>query len=219
MSIVNAFIYPDRGIVYVDTDCVDADGRHWDVSKIFPLPHLPAVIAFRGSIAFQAGVVARAMVTGADFDDLANLLPGLLAEASAVAIEIAPRVSMTAELAGTAEAVIVGFSAAMSRVVAHRFKRETLADTFVATLNVGSYVVAPCWDDIGADVASIHRQVDRDGMKALAFTQARLLGEREPSSAAGGRLIITEITRSGMTIESVCSFPARACSVNVLPEG
>lgn len=213
MSILNVFVYPDLGVVCADTECVQFDGSRVEASKLFPLPYQPAVLAFRASVLFQSGVVQRTLVAGGDFDSLSTALPEILSGVSEEAIALARRESMPADRAGCAEVVIVGFSAARSGIVAHSFKRETLADGFVATLDFARYCVSPYWSDIGLNVDRIHLQRNREGMKALALAQVRLMREREPMAAAGGRFIVAEITRDVMTIKSVCAFPAREAAL------
>lgn len=213
MSIINAFVNLDCGLVCVDTEAGQDGGPYFEVSKLVPLPHMNAIIAFRGSLLFMAGAVTGAICASCDFDELSRYLPDLLLLASDKAVDtvhrFAPTASMTSEEAGCAEAIIIGFSPAMSGIVAHHFRRETLAHGFVTTNNIG-YLVAPGWTDVDLNLQSLRAQPSKEGMKALALTQLRLMREREKVGlAAGGRLIFAEIKQSGMTIESVLDFPAR----------
>jgi hypothetical protein len=72
VSIVIAGVFENRVLIASDTYCAAAAGP---VSKIWPLPHLPAVIAGRGSARFLAEVAMAAGSIGLDFDALSAALP------------------------------------------------------------------------------------------------------------------------------------------------
>lgn len=222
MSIVNAFVNPDCGVVCADTEAGQDGGPYIEVSKLVPLPHMNAIIAFRGSVLFLSGALTGVFVSGCDFDELSGQMPDILKLASDKAVELCSRfvhtASMTREEAGCGEAIIVGFSPAMSRVVGHHFTRKTLDHGFVETNNI-RYFSAPAWDGINLNLQDIHTQPSKENMKSLALSQLCLMREREKDGlATGGRLIFAEVRQSGMTIESVLDFPTRSTGNSVVEQ-
>lgn len=212
MSIVNAFVTPDYGLVCADTEGGLEGGPYIEVSKLIPLPHMNAIIAFRGLVLFYMVVVSGA-VAASSFDELAMQMPDLLKLASDKATEVVsklyPMGPITIDDAGCGEVILVGFSHAMDRFVVHHFRRDTLEQGFAIKSNV-EYVVSPGWADVDFDLPSIHSHPSKEGMKTLALKQFNLVRERgQEGIATGGRLIFAEIRQSGMTIESVLDFPVR----------
>lgn len=214
MSIVNAFVSPECGVVCADTEGGPDGGPYIEVSKLVPLPHMGAVIAFRGSMLFLAGAVNGVFALGCDFDELSQHMPGLLQVSSDTAIKMLPRVGladkMTSEEAGCGEAILVGFSPAAGRIVGHHFRRVTLDSGFVTNSRT-RYFSAPAWSDVDFDLPAISANVTRENMKALALEQSRLARERDTVGEAtgGGRLIYAEVRRDTMIIETIMDFPAR----------
>lgn len=216
MSIVNAFVSPECAVVCADTEAGPDGGPYTEVSKLVPLPHMNAVVAFRGSMLFLSGALTGMFVSGCGFDELSRQMPDLLKLSSDTAIRMLPRVdlagAMTSEEAGYGEAILVGFSPTVGRIVGHHFRRQTLDSGFVTTNNV-SYFSAPAWNDVDLALPSLHNQPSREGLKELALAQMRLVRERNtPGEAAGGRLIYAEIRRDSMTVEAIMDFPARPTS-------
>jgi hypothetical protein len=214
MSIINAFIRPDCGIVCADTEAGPDGGPYSNVSKLVPLPHLNAVVAFRGSLAFAAAAISGLFCLTCDFDELAAQMPALLKAAAEHAVAMIPRYApelssqADRERVGTGEAVIVGFSPSRSRIVGYGFRRNTLAEDFAG--GETNYLVAPGWHDVDFDVQNLKLTADKESMKKLALTQLRLVRERELAGvAAGGRLIYAEVRCGAMIIETVMDFPER----------
>lgn len=209
MSILNAFVSPNCGLIGVDTECSLLDGGYGEVSKLIPLVHMNAVVAFRGSVVFILNAATVCIGAGLGFDELAENMPELLKRAADGSVKNAAILSVTEEYLGCAEVVLVGFSPKMGRIVGHFFKRETLTTGFVTTSDFGCYV-APHWGGNELSCQQLGILENKAGMETLALTQSRLVREREPAgAAAGGRFVVAEIRRSDMTIESVCDFPAR----------
>lgn len=214
MSIVNAFVSPECGVVCADTEAGPDGGPYIEVSKLVPLPHLGAVIAFRGSLLFLAGAANAAFALACSFDELSQHMPDLLQRSSDNAVKMLPRVGlsdkMTSEDAGCGEAILIGFSPAAGRIVGHHYRRITLDGGFVTNARA-RYFSAPAWSDIDFDLPAISANVTKENMKALALEQSRLARERDTTGEAtgGGRLIYAEVRRDSMTIETVMDFPAR----------
>jgi hypothetical protein len=215
MSIVNAFIRPGCAIVCADTEAGPDGGPYFNVSKLVPLPHVAAVVAFRGSLAFAMFAVSGILCVAGDLDELAAQLPTLLKgaadHATAMMPRYAPELSTEAdrERVGIGEAVIVGFSPSRGRIVGHQFRRNSLSEDFAGG-EISSYLVAPGWRDVNFELQTLKLSADKESMKALALKQLRLVRERERAgTATGGRLIYAEVRRDAMTIETIMDFPER----------
>lgn len=212
MSIVNAFVSADCGIVCVDTQGALEDGRYIEVSKLVPPPHVNAVAAYRGIVMFMAAAVPGMFATSGDFDELARHMPDILTFASNKAAELALTlgpVPMTREEAGCGEMVIVGFSPERSRIVGHHFRRETLDRGFVTTNNIIQFS-APSWEGVDLGLQKLAPCPSRQDIEALMLAQLREWRAREKEvNAAGGRIIYSEVRRGGITIEHLQGLPPR----------
>lgn len=210
MSILNAFIYPDHAFVCVDTETVlPGGGPRFETSKLFAVPHLNAVIGLRGTVLLNSMLMAATVLFDGDFDGLSQSLPGLLNNAVERAIALGQCELVTPETVASAEVVAVGFSRARGRIVLNFFKSESLDVGFVAYTNITGTFSAPSVTDPELDIEHLRRLPGGEGLKTLGLAQVRMLREREPQAAAGGRLILAEIRQDGMKIGPVCEIPAR----------
>jgi hypothetical protein len=110
MSLLNAWVTPTEAIVAVDTDGAAADGARLPSSKLLPIPHLGAVLASCGQLAYLAFVYLRAITSGfATFDEMRDAMLAMLAAAE----ENIPAEFIAAGAAGSAfgnELLAVGWS-------------------------------------------------------------------------------------------------------------
>ena len=207
MSILNVFISPDRALVGVDTE-VSANGQFCECNKLLALPHINAVLGFRGALVTFMHTAMLVLGNGGTFDEMAEKLPTLIGLAIQAMRNGAPRAGLSVEFVEQAQFTFVGFSPKYGRVVAHLFEQKAGADLTI-TENLSGYC-APHWGDDALNLAVLGVQEDREGMKALALAQSRLVREREPSdSAAGGALVLAEVSREGIAISHLCRFPDR----------
>lgn len=200
MSILNAFLEPERALIGVDTQFAAQHGSPRQISKLMPLIHLNAIVACRGSVFIATALFAMCQVVGSDFDELLEAMPGFLEHVSDKAAEIPGRIGVTDKMPFDGQSVIaVGWSA--GRMIGRQFEQENRETGFVAE-GFNPHYSAP-WDESLPQFPDLKT---REGMGVLARAQARLLREKCPDVAAGGRFIVAEITRNSMSIAPVCEL-------------
>lgn len=188
MSILNILVEREHALIGVDTEAVGPDGTRIQVSKVLPLIHLNCVLAGRGNIfPILLGLSMLSQRKDFDFDSFVDGIPGLLA---------------SFELKESRQAIaVVCFSPRQNRMVGRVWDRQNLANGFVAQ-DIDGYYNGP-FDSSFGDMANFDSPA---GMIPLARAQKKLIEEKEPSAAVGGRLIAVEITRRGIWIEPVCTL-------------
>lgn len=201
MSILNAFITPDLGMVGFDTEGVMPDGSVVEGCKVIVLPHINAVIGFRGLDFVQATASPNLVSFKGTLEALADDLPRFLMDVinHCRVHHQSPEEHLGANL------VLVGYSPAKGEVVGYSVIREVGADAAHSELIVGQFI-APFWcrEDLPAGI-----RANRQGMIALAQHQSRLSRDRAPEFAAGGRFFIAEVSRNSINIKQAFEFPKR----------
>lgn len=207
MTIMNAFVTRDVALIGVDTEARFPDGSSGEVSKVLYLPHLSAVMVFRGADVARAVAIAQIHPFVGGFDELAEAMPEIVKQSVAVSRDKALQFGVKVEDAETCNFVLVGFSQTDQRMMGHCFVTAPGSPTVEVTRDF-PHVFAPFWS--WDDITRLNIQFDKAGMQALALEQCRLARERGPSDfPAGGRLFISEIRQGSITIEEVCDFPPR----------
>ena len=198
MSILNVWLACDHALVGVDTDSVDIAGNHYDCSKLLPIVHLNAVLAGRGSLALLGCAFVQMLVSGGeDFDVVAGRLPEYATNAFLGTIGGPLRsLSESAYQAGD-EIVLVGWSPRFGRPRSVEVSRAPGASSFVFEETELQYV-SPWKDSI--DYAT--KASDVWQMRRLAGAQVSLLRRTDPEAAAGGRLVVAEIRKNGLSISN-----------------
>lgn len=189
MTILNILVEHQRALVGVDTEAITADGTRFQVSKLLPVVHLNAVLTGRGAAVVQLGLWAWICATRHDLDTVADEAAAFLNMAfkSTEPQPSEPPVQQAIAL--------VGWSPRQSRIIGRVFTREDLATGFVAR-DIAQYYWAPLDPSFG-EMSYFH---DMGGLENLARAQERLITEKEPAAAAGGRLICAKITRCSVEI-------------------
>lgn len=201
MSILNVFTGPDILLLGCDTEADFEDGKRANLSKSLVIPHLNAVVGFRGrSFMFLCAVPAFLGHAGT-FDELASQMPKLIKQASDYCLE---NFSTPSDELG-ANFVLAGYSPGARRMVTHSFVR--MPDGEIKTdLDVREFI-SP---NFGASEIPKGIRADKQGMIALAKHQGHLVRERGHTDCqAGGTFLITEIRARGIFIEAAFDFPAR----------
>lgn len=207
MSIANAFITPDVAIVGFDTEGALPDGSRAHGAKIIVLPHLDAVVAFRGLELTLTCTTPLIHDVRAGFDELADAMPDIIAKGITVAKQYAGVGGRTEADAEQANFVLVGYSPGAGRVVGHAFVSSPGVEEIAVSKNIPD-AIAPSWSR--EDVTRLNIKADRAGMLALMMDQCRLVRERGPAECtAGGRLFIAEVRKGSIHIEGVGHFPPR----------
>lgn len=187
MSILNAWVTPERALLATDSAVDEQPGV--TVSKMFGVPLWPAVIGGRGlSFAAPMLVPAAAMVT-----DFGGLLDGAAGAIAQNARQIAQQFPGAAQNGGGQEIVIVGWSQAQGRVVGRLFSRDTMLSP-VREEAIDPHHIAP-WHD---DLEGLPDPDTPERMAALVRAQAAVLHREKPGAAAGGTIVLAELTRDGV---------------------
>lgn len=203
MSLVNVWLTRDRALIGVDTGAALLGGPLGHVSKLLPLSHLNAILTGLGHIHFINSLFAGLQMANVpSFDALLQIVPRVLPEvfdgwAGYVA---------TLERCDPAElerqrVVLVGWSTAEGRPIGREFAQETRAVGWVCD-PIEPYYIMP-WHD---SLSGLPDPVNAVALTTLARAQVALLRRVEPGSPIGGRLIVAQLTRGGVSMGSVCNL-------------
>lgn len=203
MSLINVFVSDDAALIGFDTEGRWPDGRFSEVGKTLALPHIGAMLAFRGEVLTFTGVSGIVSGFPGDFDALSDAMGGILSEA----IRMIIAGGLDKHNAALAEVILVGYSPKAERIVGHFFK-STTPDSGVEESRDFPQYYSPFF---GFDeIKKLGIVADRKGMKALALSQYSLVRERVgDDSPIGGRLFIAEVRKGGISIDDAMAFPPR----------
>lgn len=189
MSLLNAWVSPDRALVATDTDSLTAADAHYGMSKILHLAHARTLFAGRGDRKFLWDIFARYYLADGevDFDSIIASFPDLLASAI-----------LGVRQGGYApfgyQFAVVGWSPAEGRMCGRWYTGNTGQDGY--DVDELGQRVAP-WE-----IAEKARVPDSDeNIQWLAKRQVAWL--RSKGSAGGGDLLIAEITRTQLALRNV----------------
>ena len=215
MSLLNLYLAAHRALVGVDTAMglhPDPEVRAWaqtqdcsalpaHVSKLYPITHSGALIAGRGTIPFILDVVGCASMVES-FDQLEDRMPALLRQVSeidAARVEAAPLPEKVKH--PKREILLVGWSEREGSMVATHYECQAgLGQAFDA--QPVDLLQAP-WD--AEQGPAIEPRTDHD-MLQLALAQVSHVRAKHPGAPIGGRLIVAEVTRAGVTIRHAGSL-------------
>ena len=209
MSILNVWVTPDRALIGVDTEGRDLYGNSGEIAKLFPLPHLNAVLAFRGTTRFSADLHASVASSGVGFDSVLDGLPrylpvcmtkirGLVAWSRLVhrITSLWTRRAMPDfNDALQQDVVFVGWSEKQQRVIGWQWLCNDLE---VTSREISPYHIAP-WAD---SLQGLPDPSETGSMARLIRQQCNLLRSTEPGVATGGRILIAELRRGSVNISS-----------------
>lgn len=202
MTILNAWVSPDRALVGVDSEVVCADGSRAACSKMIPLVHRRAVIACRGTLLFLTQLFNAFHMTPQPLDALLEDLPTALPIVFNQMLAAAPHYGLTdtSGLDGQT-VVVVGWSPARARMIGWEFEQDDRARGFTAAELNPSHS-AP-WT---AELPPTPDLSTPQGMAAYAKLQAGVLRKEVPTAAGGGEFIVASITRDDMQIVRACDL-------------
>ena len=190
MSLLNAWIAPDAAVIAVDTVGMAADGYPLHASKLVVVPHLGAVIALRGQLAWLAWLSVRANSAGfATFDDLLDAMPGALGEAEAV---IGHHLNVLGGSAPGHEIIVAGWSDRQGRMIGRQFVKR-------------GDMTASIERDVDHHVSPWHASMDGlpldpGGLEQLARGQVIFM--RGLGAHCGGRLTVARLSREGLNLQT-----------------
>lgn len=203
MSILNAFIEPELGLVGVDTEAIHPGGAIAEASKMMVLHHISAVIAFRGTDYVLASAGAALIGFTGSLEQLVEMLPAHLK----ASVDYCRKHYQAQEENLGLDFALVGYSEAEGQVVGYLFRREIGSEEIRADRIHTRYRSPhqPSWEPFLEGIPA-----DRPGMIALAQHQSRLSREYKPDLAAGGRFFIAEVRRNSIKIAQAFEFPPRS---------
>ncbi|QNK00729.1 hypothetical protein [Dyella telluris] len=208
MSLLNCFIAEDRALVAVDTCMAPiVSGNAADLarrahgSKILTLPHANVVLAARGEMNFfnwLASDLNRAMLDG--YDAMAERMQSLLEKNLEAFMEVVAIPHGVASFPG-AEILMVGWSRATNRMQAAVWKCDPGEKAFrVARVVPWMASPNPGYAELPSPPSSAER------MTAIARDQVDLLRSLPVAVAVGGRLLLAELTRDSISIQSIADL-------------
>jgi hypothetical protein len=208
MSLLNVYIAPpgpgSYALVGVDTESMSLDsGRRFQTSKLMPIVHMNAVLAFRGAAMIQGAIATVIMSGGWTVDEwlahdgqaFQSVIGGMdrLAE-----LQKSPPMTTEAQ-----EIALVGWSPQRNRFAGRVWKRETYSAGFVP-IDVETALILAGDDEV---IGRVRVPTNPVAMGELAKVQCRRLRELEPGITAGGRFIVAWLREDHMRIETVCDLP------------
>jgi hypothetical protein len=212
MTILNVWCEPARALLAVDTRSTEAGSTRMpgrEVSKLIPIVHLNVALAARGNAGFFAmfGCMLLTHSVLGDFDALVRAAPNVMQEtfhwfvkSGGDALGAHAQASIDNQYA-----VLVGWSPGAQRMCAFELRWDLATRTYVSSEFDGGYK-SP-WSE------AIERAYPRPdtipAMQQLARAQLQLYEEKAPEWSTGGRLIVAQIDRLNMGIQSVCDLDAR----------
>jgi hypothetical protein len=196
MSIINAYISPTEAIVGVDTLAAAQDGRRVHTSKVFPIAHLNAVIAWRGQSVFHDCLLMHChMLNAQTLDDLIDWMPEMLGRVEQLTAQHVlsdDQAFKGGTIVDGNELVLVGWSQKRARMLGWCFRK------------VGDMEQ---WQD--GEIQYCHAPRCDDGIpnKPAAMEKYAKAQVRKMAGMAGGTLIVCRVTRAGMTLRHTMKFP------------
>lgn len=210
MSLLNVYVAAHRALVGVDTACGAIPGdpvAEWmarsapgqslpaHVSKVFPIAHLGAVLAARGTHTFLMDVVGPAAAC-ASVDELEDVLPKILEAADQAHANRCRHFGLPDQVTHAAqELLLVGWSAREGGMIATIYEREAGPSQAFTVDQVEAWA-APWETSYGQ---AIEPRTDHD-MLQLARAQVSHSRRDHPGAPIGGRLIVAEVTREAIAI-------------------
>lgn len=196
MSLINALNMGDHALISADSEAVFSDGSRGQVSKLLTIPHLNAVIAVRGSLAFLQKAHAE-FCTMPTFDQMAERAELVMSYALA-------QQGSTEQLdkyTHGAEMVLAGYSQKAGRVVIHLIRCEGIGKDTEAHLDIANAILP---GNLGISLEGI--TASREGLIDLTSRQVKAIREHAPDAAAGGNLIVAEVHQGRVAVETVAAF-------------
>jgi len=192
MSLLNAWVAPTAAVLAVDSIAARADGSPYACAKLQPVPHLgSAAIACRGQAAFFQGLTLRALGAGiASFDELLELMPGLLEE---LIEQMPPHLLVNAPHVSSGNVVVVaGWSEEREVMRGQQFVQRAEGEAFSA--EDFTTLLAP-WPP-----ALQHLPTTSAAVESIARAQVQWMRSTYPGAACGGKIVICRLTRAGIEL-------------------
>lgn len=199
MSIINAVNHSEFALVAVDTEASVAGTARASASKMLTLPHVSGVIAFRGCLLFLGTAHMQLSAMPAEsFDDILDAAEDTMKIAFAVNAKQKAVSDYAAEIWQGAEMLLCGYSDRAGRMVIRMLRSYDGGETIHVDEDAARVI---CPGDLGVESADI--EPTREGLAVLAIRQVEAINASTPSAPGGGRLILAEVRRNSIKIETV----------------
>jgi len=188
MSLLNVHVTEDLALVAVDTDGVNPAGKHFEICKLYPLAHANTLLAGQGERRFLLEAFSWiCMADGdVDYDVIVDSMPGMLRRmAEGARAHRAPDLRYTI--------AVVGFSPKAERVCGRWYEGVVTGEFEVHSL--GSRVSPWPFPDRAA--------IPADEASHVELARRQTAWHKTQGVAGGGRLLLAELTRDGMSSRSI----------------
>lgn len=208
MSILNVLVTPDVAHIGVDTCGVLDDGSMVEGCKTLCLPHLNAVLGFRGSSRLlMMGASQLIGVVRPDFDALAQQIPELLKDVVESCRQHLLSSGEKEDSLHAFEFVLVGWSTKLQRMQGHLYCRSSGVQDIQHHSGFGFYV-SPHLPGRFPDGDAMRSARD---LEALALEQFHIVvSDAEWGDLpAGGRFYVTDVQKNRISTRMAFNFPPR----------
>jgi len=197
MTICNGIIEPESVMIVTDSEGSRGASGTQAVTKIFPLPHLSAALTGAGSHVLMIGAMGAANTMPGGFDQVRE---GFAAALDQTWAHIRPQVAPI-YLAAPGKSIddqivgLYGWSTRGSRMVGSVFIKEAPEAGFRREDLADGVMLQP-WEPI--EGRKLPRTLPE--MVATAKLQRAFIKAQGTDLAAGGRLMVAQLTRNAITI-------------------
>jgi hypothetical protein len=206
MSLCNVWVDSDFALVAVDSEGQYQDGI-FNACKLIVLPHLPGIVAGVGVNLFLHELFDYCTRFRSHLDDLVDHMPAAVRQAYAAMLKTTEqhKIQVPPDHAKQS-AVLCGWSETHHRIVARLFVVDGEKGVSAQDIPEGGYLAQPMPDEWRKDFAGVANPDSPERMAVFAGKQASMTRERLPDVHIGGRLIVAEIRREGMTVKPAYDF-------------
>ena len=206
MSLVIAYVEPERALLGVDTLVHGADGSSGHVTKLLALPHIGAVIAVNGLMPLQQALAAALFLAQGVDSLVATMAPSCTRLLETVKQQFAKSGQPTAIFSEEiSEVVLVGWSPQRKQMIARRCLQRAPGRPFELERIDRSF--AQPWSE---ELEKLPAPSSPAAMETIARAQCALLAEHDPVRCAGGRLILVELAPGRIQVDTMCELPKRS---------
>jgi hypothetical protein len=196
LTILNAFVAPDVGLLATDGD---VGGKTY--GKIYPLPHISAAVAFRGSTGPAGRIALVAHSCGYSFDELAERWAEICSQEQSRAILCGDSVAQRG-----IDAVLVGWSPKLERIIGIRatdLDRKVRRDVCRSIAIADFHIPVPCALPELLQPRTV-AEMFALGRSQIANAQRLMRGtEHEAAFMPGYPFIVAEIKRDSLNLHIV----------------
>jgi hypothetical protein len=193
MSLINAINMGDHALISADTDVVFPDGSRSNVSKLLTFPHANAVLAFRGNMGALADIYGEFCMLR-DFDEMLKLADLVMT----FALAKQGKTDFAEDYVKGAEIILAGYSEKAGKITVNHFRCKAFGEPVEENLDVTNAI---CPGDLGINLDGI--TASKAGLIKLTGRQVARIRENAPECAAGGFLMIAEISPCSIVIENL----------------